>query len=584
MICPKCQSDNPELNRFCGMCGSSLQDSASLSSQAPAAQGSANQEGRNSKHQELSAGPINGTSVRRPFIVSTTALPDVAGQMMNTRGTLSSSTLATTTHSGYVPSIRIPVEEVSHGEQIAEPEVAPVDPADEPIFASNNVQEFPAARSTATPVEVSEERAEVSAAEPEIHTPTRVADTPRSGSILGLTAPYEESAPHAEEESLSAERMRNAEQENVPENDAFLRFDDSAGNPKHDVSGPSFLGLGSPSQDYLLEDESPVSHGRRNLLLFALLVIAMLGVLEWRASQRGESTNPADVLHIKLPKKKGQGEVVVVPPSSTSPSSSDAASSGGDNTSATNNGGKPDLIAEPNQPAVQKSPAAQSAVTASSTEATAPKTEESPASAKSTEQAPPPAPEQPAASATSQPKEAPPQVAKSTPPAATKPPASAPKSDSKPSATKAATLPAKPAPAAADASLSAGSAELQKGIAAGPTEMGRMWLWKAMGLGNGAAPVLLADTYAQGKGVPRDCEQAMLLLNAAAKKANPRARSKLGSMYAAGECVPQDRVKAYKWFSSALEVNPGSDWLEKNRESLVKQMTPAERFRAGASR
>jgi TPR repeat protein len=125
---------------------------------------------------------------------------------------------------------------------------------------------------------------------------------------------------------------------------------------------------------------------------------------------------------------------------------------------------------------------------------------------------------------------------------------------------------------------------LQKGIAAGATEMGRMWLWKATGKGNGEAPVLLAEMYAQGKGVTQDCEQAMLLLNAAAKKANPHARSTLANMYAAGQCVPKDRVEAYKWLHAALQANPGSDFIEKNQQTLWNQMTAAERQRASAYR
>ena len=101
-----------------------------------------------------------------------------------------------------------------------------------------------------------------------------------------------------------------------------------------------------------------------------------------------------------------------------------------------------------------------------------------------------------------------------------------------------------------------------------------------MSKGNGQAPVLLADMYAQGKGVTKDCEQAVLLLKAAAKKPNPAARSKLASMYATGQCLPKDRVEAYRWTKSALEANPGSEWLEKNQETLYQEMTAAERRRA----
>ena len=39
------------------------------------------------------------------------------------------------------------------------------------------------------------------------------------------------------------------------------------------------------------------------------------------------------------------------------------------------------------------------------------------------------------------------------------------------------------------------------------------WLWKATAKGNPDAPVRLADMYVKGDGVPRSCEQALVLLN-----------------------------------------------------------------------
>lgn len=107
-----------------------------------------------------------------------------------------------------------------------------------------------------------------------------------------------------------------------------------------------------------------------------------------------------------------------------------------------------------------------------------------------------------------------------------------------------------------------------------------MWLWKSTAKGNPTAPVLLAQMYLDGNGVPRNCEQALLLLQTASRKNNPRARSKLASLYANGQCVQQDRVQAYRWLSAALEANPGSEWLDENRESLWNQMTPGERQKA----
>jgi len=44
------------------------------------------------------------------------------------------------------------------------------------------------------------------------------------------------------------------------------------------------------------------------------------------------------------------------------------------------------------------------------------------------------------------------------------------------------------------------------------------WLWRAVGKQNTHAEVLLAGLYARGEGVPQSCDQARLLLSAAAKK------------------------------------------------------------------
>jgi hypothetical protein len=604
MICKNCQSENPESNRFCGMCGNPLHGSETLTDSGY----SGNDRGAQSSESQSQADPANGASVRRPFIISTTGMGDVASQVLHNRVVLPSRSVGTTSHSGWANPLKPRGEGVAHGEAVV-PETAPVDPSDEPMFAQGGVREF-----NSHSQHPSTEWMDRTAAEPEAHHTALASDEPRPGSILGLSAPFTEREVREFEEPVAYQSQVGAEApaESVEpvqseERNSFFQFDEPSSHASNDVSGPSFLGLGAPdSRDYLLEDDRPTSHWRRNLLLFILVIFGGLGFLEWRASQQGDSTNPIDVLHLKLPKKKGQGEVEVMPPSANGPAASPNNAASG----SSNNNGKPDLIAEPNQPAVQ--PQSSTAATPSQPVASsAPASSQPPATSNATPPArpnsevqgsstakpseadipvakstPPDTSAKPAPPA-QDPKPAPPaEVAKSTPPASTKPSASSrsaetnPRSSSKPVASKAAPT----APSELDASLSGGSFELQKGIAAGPTELGRMWLWKAMGKGNGEAPVLLADMYAQGKGVPRDCEQAMLLLNAAAKKANPRARSKLGSMYSAGECVSRDRVQAYKWMSAALQVNPGSEWLERNRESLMNQMTPAERRRAQAYR
>lgn len=619
MICPKCQSENPELNRFCGMCGNRLNDSGS----AVETTVSNVMQAAPSSDDETRDGRINDVN-RRPFIVSTTAIADTNTQV--TRVAVP-QTLGSATHSSYVPvaplNLRSEVEAISHGEYIPVAEPAPVDPQDEPLFSDATPE---TANDSIHVMKTAEERereewARKAQEEREAYRPTLASNAPVSGSILGLTAPVSEAVSEAPPYVEERERTYPiGDEEDVaaqPGPESFLRFDEPEEYTGRDVSGPSFLGLGANDDpEYLLEEGGTQSHARRYLLLLIFAVVAVLGVMEWRASSKGESTNPMDVLHLKIPKKKGQGEVVVAP---NSPSSSAATTAS--NASTGSNNGKPDLIAEPNQPAVQPSTATQPpAETASSASPSGPPAtglnDGVPANASG---------KTPAASTTSSAKPADAKVAKeepTVPPSAKadttppdNPPVRAAASPANPGRSKpAAPIPAKTAataansettasvskkpgpgrpPASSDAttpvtgadpSLSAGSFELRKGVAAGATAEGRTWLWRAMSKGNGEAPVLLADMYAQGKGVTKDCEQAVLLLKAASKKANPHARSKLGSMYATGQCVPRDRVEAYRWMHSALQVNPGSEWLEKNQETLWNEMSAGERQRASAYR
>jgi hypothetical protein len=555
MICPKCQSDNPELNRFCGMCGFPLQESEP---QTPSA--------------EAAAEDSSANQGRRPFIVSTTATGDAP--LSNSRVVAPSPTIGSTTRSSYLPLSPLKARpQYEDLQNLPETEPATVDPLDEPIFAKDaHTMEMPPPNRQAVETTELRERNE--------RRPIPIDNAPVSGSILGLGGAPLETDRYEYDEPTS----RTVEEpiESVPEEvhstrNSFLTFDDPTTTHTTDVSGPSFLGLGAEeTPDYLLENQHS-SHARGYLLLFALCVVGVLGFLEWRASSRGQSMNPVDVLHIKLPQKKGQGQAIVEPPPANSSASSTATPAGG------NTNGKPDLIAEPTQPAAQPAsiPPANSAAApeASQSSTPAPKPADSTPANNTAASATPPAAiptAKPGEDTTAQDEE--PAAPAPKKPAAKKPVAVA---SAKPTPSRPAARDAENAP---DPSLSAGSFELQKGIAAGATNEGRTWLWRAMGKGNGEAPVLLADIYAQGRGTPKDCEQAVLLLKAAAKKANPRARSKLGTMYASGQCVPQDRVEAYKWMHAALQVNPGSEWIQKNQESLWSRMSASERRRAAAYR
>jgi hypothetical protein len=55
-------------------------------------------------------------------------------------------------------------------------------------------------------------------------------------------------------------------------------------------------------------------------------------------------------------------------------------------------------------------------------------------------------------------------------------------------------------------------------------------LWKSVRQQNATAAVLLSDLYARGDGVPRSCDQARLLLIAAAKQGSPQAAAQLHNL------------------------------------------------------
>jgi hypothetical protein len=145
--------------------------------------------------------------------------------------------------------------------------------------------------------------------------------------------------------------------------------------------------------------------------------------------------------------------------------------------------------------------------------------------------------------------------------------------------------PAAPKPSARQSSrLTAGQAEYQQALAAKNPELARALLWRATALGNSDAQVRLADMYIYGQGVPQNCDQGLILLRSAAQKANPHAQSKLGVFYATGKCVSQDRVQAYRWLTRALNNDQSSEWTERNRETVWRQMSPEERSRAATAK
>ena len=61
-----------------------------------------------------------------------------------------------------------------------------------------------------------------------------------------------------------------------------------------------------------------------------------------------------------------------------------------------------------------------------------------------------------------------------------------------------------------------------------------LWLWKAVGKKNSAAMIALSDLYLRGDGVPKSCDQARMLLDAAARKGETAAGERLRHLQAFG--------------------------------------------------
>lgn len=89
--------------------------------------------------------------------------------------------------------------------------------------------------------------------------------------------------------------------------------------------------------------------------------------------------------------------------------------------------------------------------------------------------------------------------------------------------------------------------------------------------------VASGERYLYGHGVPQNCQQAVIDFNAAGKQDNSRAMAHLGALYATGECVPLNRVTAYRWFSRALAKDRSNTYLENNMTMLWREMDQQEK-------
>ncbi|MGA3055006.1 MAG: hypothetical protein ABSD63_12425 [Candidatus Korobacteraceae bacterium] len=597
MVCSACGYENQAGNRYCGMCGIPLphrplttagaQSTASLT--RPLAENAGPLEPRASVSQArtgvASESPLSGDLARPsqdPDVERDTPAAEAASQ-----------------HSELVPEI--PLDEYVQSFRY----VPPSDPEESTMRGETSVLRPKELRPELVRPEPPAPSNGTSGPSMETETATAITEAPPAASADDVRERLGLEVDGPLEERSDRPRFLDFNQPSTPIKPA---------RTTPSISGPSFLGLNDPppieaeTGDELdeLEVEGLARRiwriARIGLALAVVVVFGWLGVLEWKAQVGQTSNGPVEVVKMKMRGMAPNGRLEIIKAKMRSlvhDVAAEIASPAPPPATASNSASKPEMKVEPppkpqNQNSAADtatSPPAEDAATAHSTNPattppanSAPDTTASPGNQPAAGQ-PAAAPAQnpaPNASATSTEQNA--ASAKTTTATAavdkskaagSQPPGPA----AKPTAGK-----PKPSPPAADddqevvvKKIFPGAEELAKANNASDSAAEAAWLWKATAKGNPTAPVRLAGMYVKGEGVPRSCEQALVLLKTAAEKENAVARNQLASMYGSGVCVPRNRVEAYRWASSALAANPNSDWAQQRRDQLWQQMTPEER-------
>ena len=86
-----------------------------------------------------------------------------------------------------------------------------------------------------------------------------------------------------------------------------------------------------------------------------------------------------------------------------------------------------------------------------------------------------------------------------------------------------------------------------------PDAAARIYLRMATNYGHPRALYGLGVMNVEGAGVRKNPQQGLKWLNAAARKHSPEAAAYLGEIYAQGEVVPQDDVRALAWYTIASQ-------------------------------
>src|SRR5581483_4933186 len=314
------------------------------------------------------------------------------------------------------------------------------------------------------------------------------------------------------------------------------------------ISGPSFLGLNEPtdrSADYLLdEEEEPSGHWRIDAALAIVAVFAILLGLQWKNGK----LNRAKVMDLV---QRVQTALNSKKPASTTP--------------------------WPDQTATEPASTEESAAAVNDQHASpAPKVATPPESALPAASKPPETPNQQA-----------PSESDSTPAAsagaahnATTP--GAPKSDESkaPSQESASVDQADNSGASTDHGSSNKAPAEKTPTAATPRSRNAAARETTPNTKNedpGASLVARADALLYNSAATQDCDRAVGLLREAAGNDSASAKSRLGTLYATGHCVPLDRPSAYRWFALALRQSPNNMSGEHNMQMLWGQMTPDEK-------
>lgn len=553
MVCSNCGSENPGVNRFCGMCGTPLPQRPIT---APGAQSTL----------DLTRLPINA---------SPTATSTVSDSAEAAPAAMES------TRTGKVAATRRRAKKASPvaaqpGDAIATSELA----AEEGAFSSavpggknyftdaeqaESLEQFIAGFHYTPPA--GEEELTMTGDKPVLDSGARY--QPAAPMLMADDAPatavkeeppvrvapdvLSTPPPMAMPKTPSASPGTSAPAETIPAKPGFLELSDPPAQPQPvptTIGGPSFLGLSDP--DVVATEEVEAlphrSHWRAWLALAIIVLFAGLALLEWRAESRQSNNGPMGVMKMQIERLKGKKGAVVTPvnPTETAPDGTPAST-----TPASPQNTNPQAAPQQQQPQ---------------------KTNPAPPDGKA------PSPNPGAASNGSQPV---------TPTTQSVTATGASKAATPAAATEAANAPQRSASTQPGtkgeeehAKTAGGAEELAKANSASDSAAAAAWLWKAIAKGNPQAPLRLADMYIKGDGVPRNCDQALVLLRAAADEENAAASSRLGTLYATGTCVPRDRVRAYGYLSSAVEANPKAVWARDFRQQLWSQMTPQERNQA----